>query len=323
MGPDQDAYKHFVKNFQTVFSFDFNLYFNFSFEKFWFLFYGVFGFAVFWVLECFVYWSRLGRAMKNLWWASTFAEISKIMVIIGGHIGFMPIISMLMNIYICINSSGDDLTDSYLKQDCTTICYKGIHQTVLVLTTIVLLFYIPLAVYFRSLWENEQESLHIQTKTSYLLFLSLYQVIIAILNKVLKIHNQITHGIVCCCLIIIMIIVTIIIKPYNYMRATISQCISLVASFCAVLTATIFRNLANINIWILVEVFLIIFVLIAGILIMKRFPQMLISEKGIDISTLFLFQFCKNYKKYIKDPKSLKLSNNDEKYKMIESSKAP
>ncbi|OMJ74699.1 hypothetical protein SteCoe_26308 [Stentor coeruleus] len=323
MGPDQDAYKHFVKNFQTVFSFDFNLYFNFTFGKFWFLFYGVFGFTIFWIIECLVYWTRLGRSMKKLWWTSTFAEISRVIVIFGGHIGFMPIISMLMNIYICINSIGDNLTDTYLKQDCKTICYKDNHKTMLVLSTIVLLLFIPLAVYYRSLWENEQETLHIKTKTSYFLLLSLSQVILAVLNKTLKIYNQNIHGIVCCCIIIAMIIITILLKPYNYMRATISQCISLVTSLCAILTATIFRNFSNINIWIFVEVFSIIIVLIIGVLIMKRFPQLLISEKGVDISTLFLFQFCKNYKRYIKDPKSLKVSNNDEKYKMIESSKSP
>lgn len=80
---------------------------------------------------------------------------------------------MLMNIYICINSIGEKITDSYLEYDCTTMCYKYNHISMIILTTIVLFFSLSLSVHFRSLWENEQESLNVKTKTSYLLILSL------------------------------------------------------------------------------------------------------------------------------------------------------
>ena len=38
---------------------------------------------------------------------------------------------------------------------------------------------------------------------------------------------------------------------------------------------------------------------------MLKFPLLLYSEKGKDISTLFLYQFCKNYEKYSKNLKTL------------------
>ncbi|OMJ81106.1 hypothetical protein SteCoe_18519 [Stentor coeruleus] len=321
MGPDQDAYVYFINNFQAFFSLDFNIYLDLKFEKFWFMFYWVLTFTVFWIFGCFLYWSRLGRVIEKTWWTSFFAEINKIVIIIGGNIGFIPIISMLMNIYICINSIGENITDSYLKYDCTTMCYKDTHKSMIILTTIVLIFYISLAIYFRSLWENEQESLNVKTKTSYLLILSFSQIVLVVLNKTLKNYSQNIHGVVCCIIITGMIIITIVFKPYNYIRATISQCITFVSAFFIVLNAIVLRNTTTIINWLIINSIIIVFVLIAGIIIMKKFPEKLFSEKRVDISSLFIFQFCNNYHKYLKDSKCLKINAIVDKYKVIELSR--
>ncbi|OMJ70464.1 hypothetical protein SteCoe_31560 [Stentor coeruleus] len=319
MGPDQLAYKHFIKNFETIFSLDFNLYFNVEFDEFWYLFYFVFGFTIFWIFGCLLFWSKFGSSMNRFW----LAKIIRLIVPVVGHLAFMPIISMLMNIYLCIEGTSDEITDSFLFQDCRVMCYHQKHKTLATLTGIILIIFIPLAVFNRSLWETAKESLHLQTKSNYLIIISLSQICLALLNKTLKIYNQEYHGIVCCFIIFGLLVFTIFYKPYNYSRAAVSQCISLTAGLWALITATIFRNNASIDIWIIIEIVGLLFVLIIGLAIFKKFPQLLISEKGIDISTLFLFQFCKNYEKFIKDPKSLKIIMSEEKYKMIESSKAP
>lgn len=118
-----------------------------------------------------------------------------------------------------------------------------------------------------------------------------------------------------------MIILTIIIKPYNYIRAIVYQCTTLITAFCIILTTTIFRNLTAMATLLIINTTVIIIVLIIGVVIMKKFPEKLFSEKKVEISSLFLFQFCKDYRKYVKDSKRLKLGVIEEKYRMVELSR--
>ena len=75
--------------------------------------------------------------------------LSNLLLPILGHIGFMPIFSMLMNIFLCYNAIGNNLTDSYLDQDCTTFCYTSKHKLYAVLSGICIGLYVPAAIYCR------------------------------------------------------------------------------------------------------------------------------------------------------------------------------
>ena len=86
----------------------------------------------------------------------------------------------------------------------------------------------------------------------------------------------------------------------------ILQIFSLILSFWGVITSTIFRN--NLLIWIFTEFIGFLIIIVIGAIFSARYPSMLYSLKGKDISTLFIFQFISNYEKYIRDPKSLNLS---------------
>ncbi|OMJ70463.1 hypothetical protein SteCoe_31559 [Stentor coeruleus] len=317
MGPDQLAYKKFIKNFQVFFSLDFNLYFYIEFERFWHLFYSVFGFTIYWIFGCILLMLRLDVSLERFSITRELMDIYKIIIPSFGHLGFLPIVSMLMNIFVCIEGISDEITDSFLKQDCTVMCYNHNHKAIASITSIILLVFIPLTVYNRPLWEQTKISLHIQTKSKYLILLSLCQISFAILNKTLKFYDQLYHGIACSLITFGLLIFTILYRPYNYTRATISQCISLTAALWALVVATSFRNGSSLDIWIIVEIIGLIFVLICGTAIFYKFPQFLISEKGLEISKLFLFQFFKKYEDYAKYHRSLN-NMTEEKYKTDE-----
>jgi hypothetical protein len=206
---------------------------------------------------------------------------------------------MLMNIYICTEGISDNLTDSFLHQDCSTFCYTGVHLKYVIASTIVIFVYLPIAIFCRPLWEIKQTFLNVKTKPIYLSILSIFQVVFVILNKTLKIYDQTIHGIVLILLLILLLVITIIMNPYNYRRATISQYTSLILSIWAILTSTIFRNYSIIVAWAIVEFTGILLLLIIGMIFMKKSTPLLYSEKGIKISTLFLFQFLKKYEKIL------------------------
>ena len=314
MGPDQDSYKYALQNFQVLISLDFNLYFNVTFEKFWLVFYAILIFVVLWIILCIFDILECSSRFSKFYLCRRIEDLALIIVPLFGHIGFLSIFSMLMNIYLCNQQISNALTDSFLQNDCTKFCYTDYHKTVIGITTTVISIYLPIFIISRPHLESFQKTLHLKTKGIYLYALSLFQIILVILNKTLKSVNQTTHGIACTLLIIAFFIFTIWIKPYNYKRANISQLMSLAASVWAIGISTIFRNYSIVVIWVIVEFIGILIILIIGIKLLKKADNYLVFEKGREISELFFFQFFQNYEKYIKNSTIIVMSPTAKKY---------
>ena len=253
LGPDQNSLKYSLENFQILISLNIDLYFEITFQRFWIFFYAVLLFALAWTISTSVMIFGFEIRYKRFFFCYLIEFLKELILPILGHIGFMPIFSMLMNIYLCDYSIGNDLTDSYLNQDCTTFCYTGIHIIIVVLATLCIAFYLPSAIHCRPLWEKTQQSLNLCTSPLYLAFLSIFQVITVILNKTLKRYDQSSHGFTLSGLLLMFFVLTVYMKPYNYQRATIIQCTSLVLSSWGVLISAIFINFNNLNAWILIE----------------------------------------------------------------------
>ena len=299
-GPDQEPYKYIVGDFQILISLDFNLYYNLQFENFWRLFYFVFSCTVFWIVLCIITIFKCELTFEDNFLCGRLQLLIDYVVPILGHIGFMPFFSMLMSIFMCNNAIGDSITDAFFDGDCTISCYTGQHQVLVVLTSICIVFFLILVIYCRPLWESSQSSLHLATSPLYLCFLTIFQVIIVVLNKTLKIYHQVVHGYTVSGIIIAFIALTIVMRPYNYARSYAWQLISLVLALWAILICTVFRYSEDILLWSLVEFIGLIAILILGLIVVSKCPPMIASSKGADISLLFLFQFCKDYNKYSK-----------------------
>ena len=311
VGPDQDSYKYLLNNFQVLISLDFSLYFQVQFENFWKLFFSVLCFAIVWIFLCFAVIFKCDDAFEDNFFCGKIKFLTELLLPILGHIGFLPIFSMLLNIFLCNKAIGSSLTDSYLDADCAEFCYTGTHRAYAVISAIAISFYLPLAIYCRSIWESTQPSLNLATSPTYLSLLSIFQVTIVILNKTLKIANQVVHGYAVSAIIVGFIVITMKMKPYNYYRNHVLQISSLALALCAILCATVFRDLNMVIPWIVTELIGFLVIIVVGVLVMRRYPSLLYSRKGTSISTLFIFQFCKNYHKYIRDPDSFQLSQRE------------
>jgi hypothetical protein len=66
----------------------------------------------------------------------------------------MPIIGILLDVYICDEASGEELSDSFLWRDCHVTCWQGAHAIYVALAFVGLASYLPLAVYMRPAWQQ-------------------------------------------------------------------------------------------------------------------------------------------------------------------------
>ena len=68
------------------------------------------------------------------------------------NIGFIPIVFTLTEVYMCVETSGDDLTDAFLRKDCYATCWDDIHFTLSIVCAFMLCLYIPFALHIRPKW---------------------------------------------------------------------------------------------------------------------------------------------------------------------------
>ena len=68
------------------------------------------------------------KVFENLYFFSKVHDANTVMLPVLGHIGFQPLISMSLNIFLCREGISDTLKDSYTEFDCKTFCYKDKHK---------------------------------------------------------------------------------------------------------------------------------------------------------------------------------------------------
>ena len=290
MGPDQEVLKKIFNNFALLVSFEINEFFSFEFEKFWNLFYFILTICIFWVLLALLkllkFQNLLSQEIKG-----RFEYLSNLYLEIFGHQLFIPTLSIVLNIFLCNRATDNNLTSSYLNYDCRENCYEGHHKNFAILAYIVLIFYILLSVFLRPIYQEDSFSLHIFTKSSFIILESLIQVILVILNKSLKFYNQMIHGVICCVILALFLVFTYFYSPYNIKRPWITHLGLIAASAWAILLSAIFNEVQNFEILLIVQILGLLMILVITMYFFKKAPEDLISEKGINVSKLFMFQF--------------------------------
>ena len=94
---------------------------------------------------------------------------------LAGHLGFMPLILMMISIFKC--ESQDDSYDLVFSKDCTKFCYKGKHLLYLISGSILIMIYLSISTLLRPYWELQQSHINIKTKVYFFSYLSIFQYI--------------------------------------------------------------------------------------------------------------------------------------------------
>lgn len=260
--------------------------------EFWIVFLSLFIVTMCWLLMLLMIFFRLHCGVKSI--ARNLELLKEISLPVMSNYLFIPIISSLYTILMCDNSTGNDLTDAYLNYDCNMKCWKSSHLIFVAFASILIVSYVPIAIYYRTIWQFEDKLLNIRVNATYLVFKNINVLTLIVIAKVLKEDYALIHSIIFIILQLAIVVFLFFLKnPFNYDRAnlwckTLAICV-VWNTFVCILSNSIFKN----------QVYLVILqmvgwvvILTAAIFIQIRLPNnLLVTKKGIDIKELFKFEF--------------------------------
>ncbi|CAG9309824.1 unnamed protein product [Blepharisma stoltei] len=244
-----------------------------------------------WLLFCVTIIFRIGENTENDL-LGNWNILSKFSIPILGNALFLPFISVFFSVIQCDQQIGSKLSQSFVRKDCSTFCWKDTHILWAILSILSLVLYLPLAIYFRPYWELSQEFINIKTRPLFLTIKSIFQVCIIALSKTVKPQSQALHGLFYCILLFIFTFICLKKKPYNESRMNLWQIISYLAILWSVGLSSLYWIISAVSIeaWMLTEYLGWIILFIIGVYLQKLFcPSMLFNEPGVNVVKLFRF----------------------------------
>ncbi|CAG9317712.1 unnamed protein product [Blepharisma stoltei] len=250
--------------------------------------------AILWLILLLQRIFRIGENSKLLLFEAL-DELGKYCLPIIGDVLFLPIFRFLFLTYQCTDSIGDGYKDSYFYLDCKVFCWQDKHLEYVILSSVILIFYLPASLYFRPTWQDETESIvfHFREQPLHSIGKSFWQIVLVILRTTLLPASEIAEN-VCCTVIISWLVIStwFVRKPYNYHRASmwysifLTGCLWLwICTAFSLINLILAQCLLGIG-WVSLGA--------AGTLYQSRYlPSLLVSAKGQDIKRLFKFQLSK------------------------------
>jgi hypothetical protein len=333
MGPDLLPFLFGVNTIPNLISANFSSIANFTGTFFWVSVYVTLFVVLVWVYLMIVIFFRLDQKTDLYFFKfSDYLGLSLMPIVCDAL--FLPVICVLFFVFDCRNGISSSISDSYMTQDCYTFCWKGTHLAFAILSAVALVVYLPLSIFCRPLWQELESEVNIKTSSIYTMFKGVLQVGLVILNRSVKGYNQSLHGVIIIFVLILFWFFLRTNKPYNYGRMNLwKQASILIGCWSTVVGSGYWFVLKISYVWTILYFSGVTIIIVLGFFIQnKKYPSLLYSEKGIDISVLLKFGLTVNinlnktslskistlkfsHKKYkiapenLEDPKSLKRFN--------------
>lgn len=249
-----------------------------------------------WSVMCLCIWLKFkGFDLKYLKGLTELSEAS--MPLLGNAI-FLPVISVLFDVFICEEAHGVDKAslnykDSFMYRDCNEDCWSGIHIRYAIVAAIALLVYLPVTVLSRPVWQ-ELVDVNLFTRPTFFLQKSFVEVSIVMLRRGLRKRNELAHAICYLLLILLHLALTMLRIPFNYARLNMWFYLSM--SFVAIFAVLNLLQLTLNGLSVAMALSLLfaigILQICSGLIIQWRyFPSMLISKQEQDLQEIFRFAF--------------------------------
>jgi len=292
MGPDTSQLIQSLPALTQSLTLDLQSFFSMSQGGFWLLLDFIFAMCAFWLFALLMLHYDLWRCTDRICIFPTLKTLTDLLMPVMGSVCFLPIISVLLEVFLCDQATGRQLTDAVLTKDCYQHCWVFPHTLYVSLAVLSLVIYVPPAVFYRPLWQLLQSNLHVKNSPAYLMEKTVFQVTLIVLNKTLKRVWPLAHGIAFSAVILAFTGVSIRTSPYNYSRPNLWHCILLLGNlslsvlYCLHETETIRRTT---GVYILLGAWAVL--VLAGLAVQCfRCPSLLYRKKGTDITLLFQFQ---------------------------------
>ncbi|CAG9331436.1 unnamed protein product [Blepharisma stoltei] len=121
-GPDIRPLNSFLANIGDAVSLDLNSFIKLENGVFWWISTTIIVLCFLWTIFCIEIFLRLDEKFSHVWFFKTLGVIADQSTPILGNLCFIQFISILLDIFVCDHSIGNDFTDSYLSIDCYQFC---------------------------------------------------------------------------------------------------------------------------------------------------------------------------------------------------------
>lgn len=208
-----------------------------------------------------------------------------------GDICFLPIVSFLLNIYLCDQSYSPSFASSVFHFDCFVGCWQLTHWVYVVLVSLCLAVYIPLAVYTRPAWQRIQATLHVKTHPLPLMIQTLFQLVLIVESKLIKRDYSFLYAWIYIVTVGATALLFCFDPPHNYRRSNLWHISGYLAALwlAAVSLLSQFLNTKGQNQGLLFGGWAVQLA-VTGLLQLCCFPSLL-KRKTKDTSALFRFAF--------------------------------
>lgn len=316
LSPKNSKFKDPFLNSFTMLSLNFMYYFNANYDSFWQCIYITVTICIIWVLTCIILIKNLHEYLIKYWLFEKFKSFSQIFFQLMVNLSLIPILTMLLEVYICNESIGKNFTDSFVSRDCKTFCYKNFHLKASIGVGFILPIFIGSLVYLRTIWEKNQALLHLATKQKYISLLSLIQVIAVVAKMNFEVFDKKYSGIAVCFCILALFLITLKVQPYNYKRLNRIWLLLLGIALWHSIACLIFLEIDNFFIWSLCEYVGITIITSIGGYFIKKTPYLLKGYKSINIARLFLFEFGKIEQNNVLEDSESRIDDTSKRYSM-------
>ncbi|CAG9329486.1 unnamed protein product [Blepharisma stoltei] len=93
---------------------------------FWFFLDFIFGVAFIWAVLSVTVLFRLDERLPSIGLFRLLNKSADFLMPILGNLMFIPIVSLLLDVFICDESIGENFTDSFMIKDSYQFCWKGV-----------------------------------------------------------------------------------------------------------------------------------------------------------------------------------------------------
>lgn len=203
---------------------------NFSRGIYWSLLSSVLVCIVIWFIFCVVLWLRHVKIRFVI--SDKLAWIGEVLMPLLGNMLFLPFISLLFDVYYCVEAHGPEgtdleFTDSYMYRDCYEDCWSGKHVGYAIAASVALVLYHPITVVTRPLWQLSEADLNIITRPTFYLQKSMIEVFIVVTRRAVRKDYETLHATIYMVALCIHLGLSILRRPYNYSRTNLWHCVSI------------------------------------------------------------------------------------------------
>ena len=307
--PKDGIFSKSINNLNQIIAFKVTDYFNIEFKEF-FRFYNTLLILVY--FYCFisiVFFTKIFRFISRRAFYDKISDYIQYFIYFIGHICYMPIILLLLEIVECKNSNGDSIYDSYLERDCGQLCFQGSHMMYLVVGLLGALIYSAVSSFFRIRFESIYGDANLKTEPIYMCYKSIFQMLL-LATKIISDQYYIDYsGFIISGEMFLFCLITYSLEAYNLERVKIFQIISLFINTWGIFFSALYAQSNDKKLFIILGYSGIAIIFFLGLAIIRKLPKGFKDQKGISIKSLVRFQFSNNKNELFRDSIFEKVNN--------------